>query len=101
VFTESYPDANSPGPRVGDAEPTGIIFFGSGEELLVNIQRHNANNTLGARQPWRAREDLRLQGQVERQRLGPIARICALMTSVATGDRGFPIGSRVEPERRF
>jgi secreted PhoX family phosphatase len=34
--------------RDTSAEPTGFIFFGSGEEALVNIQHRSANDQLGA-----------------------------------------------------
>ena len=34
--------------RDTSAEPTGFIFFGSGEEALVNIQHRSVNDALGA-----------------------------------------------------
>ena len=33
--------------RDTSAEPTGFIFFGSGEEALVSIQHRKVNNDLG------------------------------------------------------
>ena len=49
--------------RDTSAEPTGFIFTGSGESAFVNIQHRAVNDAPRRREPRRAGQDLRLQGE--------------------------------------